>query len=178
MIPEIATLVLNRVRMIELTQEAYLLEDVLPLLHGLLAEVGHLFDGNDLLGDGASRVINGAEAAVADLPEILEYLLRIILLEELGNLGIFQATGPRYSRHCNNAIAATLAPPGAPLKSRTSSPPTHTFGEPRTNTSHRKLSDPPPLLIRHSLSIHSYMEFLSSTYNKKTTIDTLVLILS
>ena len=114
-VPEVASLILNGIGMLELSEEAYLLEYVLPLLHCLLAQIGHLFDGDDLLAEQTSGVVDSAEAAMADLSQILEDLLRVVLLEELGGIRVLEAPGPRRDRH-NLAVAgpAQALPPPAP----------------------------------------------------------------
>lgn len=99
MVPEIAALVLNGVGVLELSEEADLLEYVLPLFHGLLAEVGHLLDGDNLLAEEAPGVVDRAKAAMADLPQVLEDLLRVVLFKEVGDLRVLQAARPRHQRH-------------------------------------------------------------------------------
>lgn len=76
-----------------------LLQYVLPLLQALLAQIGHLLDGHNLPGEQAPGIIDGPETAMADLPQILEDLLRVVLEEEIGYLGVPQAARPGDGRH-------------------------------------------------------------------------------
>lgn len=90
----------------------YFLDDILPFLQALLAHEGHLLYGNDFLGKEASGVVNCPEGTVPYLPEILEYLLGIVLVEQLGYVWISQATRSRNRGH--------LFFPGERLWARTS----------------------------------------------------------
>lgn len=85
-----------------------LLQDVLPLLQALFAHIGHLLDGHDLAREIASRIVDGAEGAMANLAEILEYLLWVVLVEELRYLRVLQAPRPGDSRHREAASTPTL----------------------------------------------------------------------
>ena len=85
--------------MVELAKKADFFKNVLPLLGALFAQVGHLLDCHHLLRQQTSRVINCAEAAVTDLPQVLENLLRIIFVEELRYFRILQTARPAITRH-------------------------------------------------------------------------------
>lgn len=117
--PQIAALVLDRIRVLQLAQEPSLqgdrwrlsitersfnlqlshspdlLEDVVPLLETLLAQVAHLLDGHYLPGQVAARVVHGAEAAVPDFTQVIEDLLGVVLVEQVRNLGVLERAGPR-----------------------------------------------------------------------------------
>ena len=82
-----------------MTDSLYLLQNVLPLLEALFAHVRHLLDGDDLLGEETPRVVHRAERAMPDFPQVLEYLLRVVLIEQFRYLGIFQAAWPRHRGH-------------------------------------------------------------------------------
>lgn len=114
MVPEIAALVLYGIVILELFEKPYLLEYVLPLFHRLLAQIGHLLDSHDLLGLHEPGVINRPEAPMADLPQILEYFLWIVLLEQIGYLRILEATRPRWHRHYLAVAVLLLAATGRP----------------------------------------------------------------
>ena len=45
---EVASVVIDAIRMFEFTKETYFFEYVLPFLQGLFATIWHLFDGHDL----------------------------------------------------------------------------------------------------------------------------------
>lgn len=98
---QVAALVLDRVGMIELAQKADLLEDVLPLLHALLAQIRHLLDGDDLTREVAARIVNGAERPVPDFTQIIEDLVRVMFVEELGDFRVFEAARSRCWCHCH-----------------------------------------------------------------------------
>ena len=92
-------MILDTVGVGQTGQEPDLLEDVLPLLQRLLAAVGHLLDGHNLVGDILPGVVHGAEGPVADLPEIIEDLVRVLSLEQLGDLGVLERPWPGGGRH-------------------------------------------------------------------------------
>lgn len=95
---QVASLVLDRVGMVQLPQEANLLQDILPLFHALFAHVGHLLDRDNLAREIAFCVVDRTERSMANFAQIFEYLLRVMLIEQLGYLGILQASRPHY-RH-------------------------------------------------------------------------------
>lgn len=98
MLSEVTAFVLDRVRVAELSQEANLLEDVLPLLQTLFAHVGHLLDGDNLLGEDVAGVVHGAEASMADFAQILEYPFGVVVVEEVGHLRVLQTASPATER--------------------------------------------------------------------------------
>ncbi len=59
MIFEVTAIVGDAVRMLQPNEEANLFEYVLPLVEGLLAPVGHLFDGHHFGRDIVSRKTKG-----------------------------------------------------------------------------------------------------------------------
>lgn len=71
-----------------------LLEDVVPLLQALLAQVAHLLNGHNLPREVTSCIIHGTKASMADLPEVVKDLLRVMLVEQVRNLRVLERTGP------------------------------------------------------------------------------------
>lgn len=102
-VTQVATLVLYGIGVLQLSQEPDLLEDVLPLLQTLLAQVAHLLDGDNLLGEQTSGVVDGPETAVADLTQVLENLLGIMLVEQVCDLRISKTPRPGHRSHCCSA---------------------------------------------------------------------------
>ena len=96
MLLEVTPLVANAVGVLEPAEEAYLLENVLPLLEALLSAVGHLLDGDHLRGDIVAGVVDGPEGAVPDLPEVVKELVGVLGLKQQGHVGILQAPGPTH----------------------------------------------------------------------------------
>ena len=94
MLLEIASLVADAVGVLEPPQEPDLLEDVLPLFERLLPAVRHLLDGDHLVRDVVAGIVHGAEAAVTDLPEVIEQPVGVLALKELRHVRVFQAARP------------------------------------------------------------------------------------
>ncbi len=107
MLLEIAALVADAVRMLQPAEKSDLLEDVLPLLERLLAPVAHLLDGHHLGGDVVAGVVDGSEAAVANLAEVVEQLVRVLALKELSDVRVLQA--PRSRERKKIRESQTLA---------------------------------------------------------------------
>ena len=97
---QITPVVLDTVGVGQTCEEPDLLQDVLPLLQGLLPAVGHLLDGHHLVGDVLPGVVDGPEGPVANLPEVIEYLIRVFSLKQLGDLGVLEGPGSGCGRHC------------------------------------------------------------------------------
>ena len=92
-------MILYTVGMGESGQKPDLLQDVLPLLQRLLPPVGHLLDGHHLVSHILPGVVHGAEGPVANLPEIIKDLVRVLSLEQLGDLGVLEGPGPGSGGH-------------------------------------------------------------------------------
>jgi hypothetical protein len=91
--------VLDAIGMLEAGEEPNFFEDVLPLLQALLPVVGHLLDGHHLTGDVVSGIVDGTETAVSYLPQVIEYFVRILPLEQLRHLWVLQGARPGSNRH-------------------------------------------------------------------------------
>ena len=92
-------MIVDAVGVLEPPEEADLLEDVLPLLERLLPAVRHLLDGDHLVRDVVAGVVDGAEAAVTDLAEVIEEPVGVLALEELGHVGVLEAARPAELIH-------------------------------------------------------------------------------
>ena len=88
---EVAALVLNGVWVSQLPEESDFFDDILPLLKALLAHVGHLLDGHNLLREDIAGIIDCSKRAMSNLPQVFKYPVRIIMVKEVGNLRILQA---------------------------------------------------------------------------------------
>lgn len=86
-------------------------EDVLPLLKALLSAVRHFLDSNNLPGEKTSGVVDGTERTMSNLPEVFEYLFRIMLVEKISYLRILERAGPRHSWHRYATPTDTLNAP-------------------------------------------------------------------
>lgn len=87
-----ATLIFNCIGVVQLSQESDFFQDILPLLQTLLPKVGHLFDGNNFLGNQATCIVHGSKTSMSNLTQILKSLLRIIFVKKLSYLWVLQAT--------------------------------------------------------------------------------------
>ena len=47
-----------------------------------------------LVGDVVSGIVDRPEGAVPDLPQIIEYLVWVLALEQFGHLGVLKGPGP------------------------------------------------------------------------------------
>lgn len=94
MISEEAALIFNSVGVVQLSQEADFFQDILPLLQTLLAKVGHLFDGNNLLSDQTTCIVHCSKTSMPNLTQIFKSLLRIIFVKKLSYFWVLQATRP------------------------------------------------------------------------------------
>ena len=95
---EVASVVIDAIRMFEFTKETYFFEYVLPFLQGLFTAIGHLFDGHDLVGDVIACIVNGSEAAMPNFTEIVEQLFGILGLEKRCYIWVFEAARPRKNK--------------------------------------------------------------------------------
>ena len=67
MLFQVTAFVLDGIRMIKKSEEANFLNDVLPFVHGLFARIGHLLDGDHLLGLLIPGKVHSSEASMANL---------------------------------------------------------------------------------------------------------------
>jgi hypothetical protein len=96
---QIAALVFDGVRVVELAEEADFLQDVLPFLQALLAQVRHFLDGDDLAREITARIVDRTERTVTDFAQIIENLVRIVFVEELGDFRVLETSRTRCWRH-------------------------------------------------------------------------------
>ena len=97
---QITAVVLYTVRVSQSGEEPNLFQDILPLLQRLLPAVGHLLDGHHLMSDVLPSVVHSSEGSMADLSEIIKYLVRVLSLKQLRDLGVLEGPGSGCRRHC------------------------------------------------------------------------------
>ena len=92
---EVASVVIDAIRMFEFTKETYFFEYVLPFLQGLFTAIGHLFDGHDLTGDVIACIVNGPKAAMPNFAEIVKQLIRVLRFKKRRHIWVFEAARPK-----------------------------------------------------------------------------------
>lgn len=101
---QVAALIANAIRVLKSSEESDLFEDVLPLLQALLPAIGHLLDGHHFGRDIIPRIIDGAEAAVTNLAQIIEQLVRILALKQQRHIRVSQTARPEKNNR-NHVIS-------------------------------------------------------------------------
>ena len=87
-------MVIDAIGVFEFAQKANFFEDVLPLLQGLFATVGHLFDGHDLVGDIVTGIVDSSKTTVTDFAEVVKEFFRVLALKEQGRIGVLETARP------------------------------------------------------------------------------------
>ena len=92
---EVASVVVDAIRVLEFPQESDFFEDVLPFFQGLFTSIRHFLDGNHLICNVVSSIINGAETSVTDFAKVVKQPFGVLAFKEECHIGVFKTARPK-----------------------------------------------------------------------------------